>query len=143
MPPFGHGSPLRASGPPAGFAADPAYALARSRDEYERLSRQAAFLKGTTERLFRAAGLKPCMRILDVGSGAGDVVFLAAEFVGPEGEVVGVDLDGAALAVARERAQSLGLNNVTFIEDDAHGRARRGLRRRRWSARSHVLGRSG
>lgn len=127
---------------PRDSQADPAYALARSRDEYERLSRQAAFLKGTTERLFRAAGLKPGMRVLDVGSGAGDVAFLAAEFVGPEREVVGVDLDGAALAVARERAQSLGLNNVTFIEDDAHGRARRGLRRHRWSARSHVLGRS-
>jgi len=98
---------------------DPAYALARSGDEYERLSRQAAFLNGTTERLFRAAGLEPGMRVLDVGSGAGDVAFLAAEIVGVAGEVVGVDVDGAALAVARGRARSLGLHNVTFIEGDA------------------------
>ena len=111
--------PSEASGSPAGSQADPAYALARSRDEYERLTRQAAFLKGTTERLFRAAGLGPGMRVLDVGSGAGDVAFLAAELVGPEGKVVGVDVDGAALAVARRRAQSLGLHNVTFIEGDA------------------------
>jgi ubiquinone/menaquinone biosynthesis C-methylase UbiE len=111
--------PSEASGRPAGSQADPAYALARSRDEYERLSRQAAFIKGTTKRLFRAAGLEPGMRVLDVGTGAGDVAFLAAELVGPEGEVVGVDVDGAALAVARGRAQSLGLHNVTFIEGDA------------------------
>jgi ubiquinone/menaquinone biosynthesis C-methylase UbiE len=119
VPSLGHESSSEASGRPAGSQADPAYALARSRDEYDRLSRQAAFINGTTERLFRAADLEPGMRVLDVGSGAGDVAFLAAELVGPEGEVVGVDVDGTALAVARRRAQSLGLHNVTFIEGDA------------------------
>jgi ubiquinone/menaquinone biosynthesis C-methylase UbiE len=99
--------------------ADPAYALTRSQDEYERLSRQAAFLGRTTERLFRAAGLEPGMRVLDVGTGAGDVAFLAAEIVGSEGQVIGVDVDGSALAVARGRARSLGLQNVTFVENDA------------------------
>ena len=111
--------PSEPSGRPAGSQADPAYALARSRAEYERLSRQAAFLRGTTERLVRAAGLEPGMRVLDVGSGAGDVALLAAELVGPEGEVVGVDVDGAALEIARGRAQSLGLGNVSFVEGDA------------------------
>jgi ubiquinone/menaquinone biosynthesis C-methylase UbiE len=71
-----------------------------------------------TERLFQAAGLAPGMRVLDVGSGAGDVAFLAAELVGPDGVVVGVDVDGAALATARARAELLGLRNVTFIEGD-------------------------
>ena len=65
-----------------GRMADPAYALARCDEEYDRLSRQAAFLRGTTERLFRVAGLAPGMRVLDVGSGAGDVALLAAELVG-------------------------------------------------------------
>jgi hypothetical protein len=46
------------------------------------LSRRAAFLGGTTERLFRAAGLEPGMRVL-----------------------------GAALETARGRAQSLGLRH--------------------------------
>ena len=103
----------------AGSQGDPAYALTRSPDEYERLSLQAAFLKGTTERLFRAAGVETGMRVLDVGSGAGDVAFLAAEMVGAGGEVVGVDIDGDALAAARERARSLGLHNGTFVEGDA------------------------
>jgi len=111
--------PSEPSGRPAGSQADPAYALARSRAEYERLSRQAAFLRGTTEQLFRAAGLEPGMHVLEVGSGAGDVALLAAELVGPEGEVVGVDVDGAALEIARGRAQSLGLGNVSFVEGDA------------------------
>jgi predicted methyltransferase len=88
--------PIEASVRCAGSQADPEYALARSRDEYERLSRQAAFLGRATERLFRAAGLEPGMRVLDVGSGAGDVAFLAADIVGSEGQVVGVNVDGAA-----------------------------------------------
>src|SRR4051812_2561042 len=100
-------------------SSEPAYALTRSAQEYDRLSRQAAFLGSTTDRLFQAAGLRPGMRILDVGSGSGDVALLAAEIVGPTGRVVGVDIDGAALEVARARAQSMGLQNVTFIEADA------------------------
>ena len=95
-----------------------AYALERSREEYERLTRQAALFRGMTERLFHAAGLAPGMRVLDVGSGAGDVALLAAELVGPEGVVVGVDVDGAALATARARAELLGLRNVRFLEGD-------------------------
>ncbi|WP_433606035.1 class I SAM-dependent methyltransferase [Dactylosporangium sp. CA-139114] len=100
-------------------SADPAYALARTQDEYERLGRQAAFLHGTTERLFRAAGLGPGMRVLDVGSGAGDVALLAASLVGPAGSVVGVDVDPAVLSVARGRARALGLDHVRFVEGDA------------------------
>jgi SAM-dependent methyltransferase len=102
----------------AGVPADPAYPPTRSQEEYERLGRQAAFLGGTTERLFRAAGLEPGMRVLDVGSGAGDVALLAAELVGADGEVVGVDVDGAALEVARGRTRALGLRNVSFVEGD-------------------------
>jgi SAM-dependent methyltransferase len=83
------------------------------------LSHQAAFLRGATERLLRAAGIERGMRVLEVGSGAGDVALLAAGLVGPEGEVVGVDVDGAALEIARGRAQSLGLDYVTFVEGDA------------------------
>lgn len=99
-------------------SSDPAYALARSQEEYERLGRQALFLHDTTERLLRDAGLSPGMRVLDVGSGAGDVALLAAGIVGPQGSVVGVDVDGGALRVARGRAEALGLSNVRFVEGD-------------------------
>ena len=98
---------------------DPTYALGRSKIEYERLAAQAALIRPMTERLFREAGIAPGQRVLDVGSGVGDVAFLAAELVGPDGEVIGVDVDGAALATARARADLLGLGNVSFIEGDA------------------------
>ena len=46
------------------------------------------------------------MRVLDVGSGAGDVAFLAAALVGLTGEVVGVDRALRGVETARERARS-------------------------------------
>lgn len=97
---------------------DPVYALGRADAEHQRLTQQAALLRPLTERLFLAAGLKPGMRVLDVGSGAGDVALLAASIVGPQGEVVGIDLDGNALEKARARVELLGLSNVRFIQGD-------------------------
>lgn len=97
---------------------DPTYALGRSADEHQRLTQQAELLRPMTERFFRKAGVDQGMRVLDVGSGAGDVAFLAAELVGSEGEVVGIDLDGSALDKARGRARLLGLSNVKFIEGE-------------------------
>jgi len=62
----------------------------------------------------------------DVGSGAGNVAFLVAELVGPEGEVVGIDPDGSALERARERASLLNLSNVKFVEGDVRSANIRG-----------------
>jgi SAM-dependent methyltransferase len=58
------------------------------------------------------------MLVLDVGSGVGDVAFLAAELVGSSGAVVGVDRSAAALEVARTRAAERSLQNVSFLEGD-------------------------
>jgi SAM-dependent methyltransferase len=54
------------------------------------------------------------MRVLDVGSGAGDVAFLAADLVGDVGEVIGADQAATAVATATQRAKSKGLRNVSF-----------------------------
>nr|WP_280137116.1 methyltransferase domain-containing protein [Methylobacterium sp. ARG-1] len=62
-----------------------------------------------------AAGLEPGMRVLDVGSGAGDVSMLAVDLVGPEGSVVGLDESSIAVETATARAAAAGLNNVAFI----------------------------
>ena len=80
----------------------PAYALGHSEYELDRLIAQARVMDPITERFFREAGVGPGMRVLDVGSGAGDVAFLAAAIVGPTGEVVGVDRAESALDVARD-----------------------------------------
>jgi SAM-dependent methyltransferase len=97
---------------------DPTYALGRSDDEHARLTEQANLLRPLTERLFKKAGIMSGMKVLDVGSGVGDVAFLVAELVGPDGKVVGVDTDGAALEKARKRAEYLKLRNVEFIQGD-------------------------
>jgi ubiquinone/menaquinone biosynthesis C-methylase UbiE len=82
---------------------DTDYAFGRSRAEYDRLIEQAELLRPLTERVLRAAGIAGGMRVLDVGCGVGDVSFLVATLVGPEGSVVGVDLDAEALKLAEER----------------------------------------
>jgi len=96
----------------------PAYSLGHSERELERLAVQARLIDPITRRFFVHAGIVPGMRVLDVGSGVGDVAFLAAELVGVTGEVLGTDRSPAALAVARERAKARSLLNVSFREGD-------------------------
>lgn len=97
---------------------DPSYLPGRSEEEYQRLMEQARLYAGTTRALFVDAGVTTGMRALYIGCGVGDVSFLAASLVGQEGTVVGVDGDRGAVAIARERARSAGLDQVSFIESD-------------------------
>ncbi len=94
------------------------YVLGHSDRELSRLAVQARLVNPITRAFFQAAGIAAGMRVLDVGSGAGDVAFLAAELVGESGEIVGVDRAPKALAVARERAAALSVHNVSFREGD-------------------------
>lgn len=57
--------------------------------------------------------------VLDVCCGAGASALPAARVVGPAGTVLGLDLAQPLLALARQRAATLGLTNVTFRECDA------------------------
>jgi SAM-dependent methyltransferase len=60
--------------------------------------------------------LQPGEHVLDLGSGAGIDVFLAAKQVGAEGRVIGVDMTPAMLQKARANAAKLGLQQVEFRE---------------------------
>jgi tRNA A58 N-methylase Trm61 len=60
-------------------------ALGHSKHELERLSRQGGVFLPFTGQLFEQAGIGTGMRVLDVGSGAGDVSFLAADLAEREG----------------------------------------------------------
>jgi ubiquinone/menaquinone biosynthesis C-methylase UbiE len=94
------------------------YALGHTTRELDRLSLQARMLEPPTRRLFLDAGLKPGMRVLDLGCGSGDVSLLAAEIVGPTGEVIGIDQAGAAIERASSRAAAQGLTHVRFTQSD-------------------------
>jgi ubiquinone/menaquinone biosynthesis C-methylase UbiE len=95
-----------------------AYVLGHSDRELERLHRQAQLIDPITRLFLIEAGIGNGMRVLDVGSGAGDVAFLAANLVGLAGQVVGVDQSASALARARTRAEEQSLINVTFRESE-------------------------
>lgn len=96
----------------------PEYALGHSPDELKRLATQARLMEPFTRTIFEQAGIKAGMRVLDVGSGPGDVAFLLRELAGPDGHVTGADRSSEALSKARERAAELGYSNVTFVQGD-------------------------
>ncbi len=64
------------------------------------------------------AKLQPNEVVLDLGSGGGLEVLLAARQVGPAGFVYGLDMTDAMLETARRNAQKLGATNVSFLKGD-------------------------
>jgi SAM-dependent methyltransferase len=57
-------------------------------------------------------------RVLDLGSGAGTDSLIAAQMVGAEGRVTGIDMTPQMLAKARAAAAELGLQNTEFVEGE-------------------------
>ena len=94
------------------------YGLGHADVELERLRVQARVVEPMTRRWMVEAGIGPGMRVLDVGSGVGDVALLAAELVGETGDVVGTDRVSTPLTVAAERAAARSLTNVRFVAGD-------------------------
>lgn len=82
------------------------YVLGHSRQELDRLTTHARLVDPMTRRFFVQAGVGPGMRVLDVGSGPGDVAFLAADLVGPKGEAAEVGLSTLADRMIREAAKN-------------------------------------
>ena len=94
------------------------YALGHSSRELDRLAFQCTVFAPFTRQLLTEAGLRAPMRVLDVGSGSGDVSFLAADLVGSQGHVLGVDRSPAAVERARTRALRRNPQNVSFEVGD-------------------------
>jgi SAM-dependent methyltransferase len=94
------------------------YVWSNTERERERLARQGEQLHPATERLFRAAGVGPGARVLDCGSGGGDVAIIAAELVTASGDVLGIDRDPANVAAANLRVKEMGLSHVRFDTGD-------------------------
>lgn len=65
---------------------------------------------------FAMGTLAPGERVVDIGSGAGIDSLIAAKMVGPEGEVIGVDMTPEMLAKSRRAAAEAGTGQVRFVD---------------------------
>ncbi|MEM1008634.1 MAG: methyltransferase domain-containing protein, partial [Myxococcota bacterium] len=70
------------------------------------------------ERLIKDAGISSGDRVLDVGSGLGEVSLLLSQIVGETGEVIGLERNEKALIQARARVEEANLTNVRFLQVD-------------------------
>ena len=95
-----------------------------------------ASLQDSIDRQIRPLGLAAMDRLdpragetlLDVGCGCGDTSLELARRVGPEGEVLGLDISGPMLEVARRRAAEAGAEGLEVRQADAQTAARPGGR---------------
>ena len=96
----------------------PRYALGYADAEWQRLMRQGARLASHMEHFLHEAGVRAGARVLDVGSGLGDVALSISRIVGDGGEVVGIERDTRSIDFARNRLAELGVSNVRFVQAD-------------------------
>lgn len=70
-------------------------------------------------RLVARTGVAAAARVLDVGTGSGQVLFAALEAVGPEGHATGVDLAEGMVAATASEIASRGVTNAGVLRMDA------------------------
>jgi ubiquinone/menaquinone biosynthesis C-methylase UbiE len=80
----------------------------------QRLSIMGAIINPLTESFLLRAGISAGMHVLELGCGVGEVSLIAARLVGAYGSLHGLDLDPAALEIARTRVLSAGHSHVSF-----------------------------
>ncbi|MCG9128287.1 class I SAM-dependent methyltransferase [Candidatus Poribacteria bacterium] len=97
---------------------DAEYTMGRTQSETDRLIKQSQLYDNVTRRFFLNSGITNGMKVLDVGSGAGDVAITLADFVGEQGRVIGVDVNPDVLETAKNRAVAAGHKNIEFIAGD-------------------------
>lgn len=96
------------------------YLLGHDDPELRRLEDQGKALGPATDVILKTVGIEPGMRVIDLGTGVGDVALAVADLVGPTGKVVGIDQSEESLGYARRRAAQRGLDNTSFVHGDLH-----------------------
>jgi SAM-dependent methyltransferase len=94
------------------------YLLAGQVSELERLKLQSRVWEPTGRSVLYEIGEGRGYRAVDIGCGVMGWLRLLSEWVGPDGEVVGTDIDDAMLAEAKRFVADEGLGNVTLVTDD-------------------------
>jgi ubiquinone/menaquinone biosynthesis C-methylase UbiE len=69
-----------------------------------------------SECIVRYLEVRPGMTVLDIGCGPGRVTIPVARAVGPQGQVVAIDLQPGMLRRAQEKAQAANLSNIRFVQ---------------------------
>jgi SAM-dependent methyltransferase len=72
-----------------------------------------------SERMLDLADVAPGMRLLDIATGRGEPALRAARRIGPQGLVLGIELSGGILQIAKEKAEREGLSNLDLRTADA------------------------
>src|SRR5213082_2357941 len=88
-------------------------------EELSRVPETAAESFAGVANPFSLGRLKPGESVLDLGSGAGTDSLVAAQMVGEDGHVTGIDMTPEMLAKARAAAAQLGARNAEFVEAEA------------------------
>jgi ubiquinone/menaquinone biosynthesis C-methylase UbiE len=96
------------------------YVIRGGKEGYERLLVLARKSWPGTLALFQRAGLSVGMHCLDLGCGGGAVTMEMAQLVAPGGAVIGVDMDGVKLELARRAAAERKLGNVEFRQTNVN-----------------------
>jgi len=99
-------------------AADYAQKIGYALDELSDLPDAAQMASAGCGNPTALAGLKEGEVVLDLGSGGGIDVFIAAKKVGPKGKAIGVDMTQEMLDLATKNAEELGFENVEFRKGD-------------------------
>ena len=94
------------------------YLLAGQVSELERLKLQSRVWEPSGRRLLEEIGNGRGARAVDIGCGVMGWLRVLIEWVGPDGQVVGTDIDDAMLAVADRFVAEESLGNVKLVRDD-------------------------
>lgn len=94
------------------------YLMSGQRSERDRLQLQSLVWEPAGRALLAGLDGPRPRRALDLGCGCLGWLRLLSEYVGPDGEVVGTDIDQGLLEMARDFVEAERLGNVTLVEDD-------------------------
>lgn len=96
------------------------YILATGGNDIRRLQLLHDVYGPGTEKLLRSAGLRPGLRVVEVGCGSGNTACWVAEQVLPGGSVVAIDVSPEQIDEARQQAARRNLRNIEFQVADAY-----------------------